>query len=1009
MRRFPSVLSTLFWLCLGTYALHESDVGVVDWHKELIGVPLSGPVSAAPSFHRVGNETLILSATSSNVLAALEPENGSIRWRYLFNPEDRIAGYYKNESVIATLSGPGGATLRTFRALNGQLLLEKRLHLPASGALSEPFHFGKDVIFSPNSDQLYVLTNGCSISAINSITGELTWHWEAPDQGSLIIHNKLVLTNDALYAVGFAKSLVSYTLHITSINPQTGKIIEASNIGTASIVDPLTELTVVTSLDLPKPIALWLEQGSLRHLALTPTLREKPKPLKGSGYTRIEDVGMAHQGQVVLVRRNGLGVVLKVEGDKFTSKATWEFEELPFSKENSDSLYAAGLDGSGRPYFSRIFWAHTIQRGAVDVFAEHIGLGGASSFVFPFETKKHGVITSAAISPDNPSEWILRSDVLLVTSTGSVQMWRQDSLLWTREEALSGISVAELVEIPEKVASETSSTENSEGYLSRLTRHIADTQNLPLYLTNFAKRFATGSYASVVTSTAGDNTTEGLYRDAFGFRQVIVAATLFGKVYGIDSSNGQILWSRVFGLGWADEVGGVVIPLKIYTIKTVSDGTEPEVVIVGQRRAENSLVDTVVFHINAMTGLNVNEQTTTEDLLYGQDVIAGPVVESYFLTGETKMAILLDEYLQVYLYPDTPETRKTFEELAPTMSFPLRSNTDGIRRVLGHQISPSKDNFKPLAIPTWSLSLAPGEDVQSIVPPASRGPIASLGKVVGNRTTLYKYLNPRLFTVLTATPSKSQCGIYVVDSMKGAIVYHAEVKANLRGCDIKITLVDNWLVYHYYEGEVPDGSVGGSKGYRIVSVEFYEGQGVDDKTKSSELSAFSDDAFNFHAHEQTYIVPYAITTLAATTTRFGISNRDIIVATKDNKIQYISKMFLNPRRPNRKPNAEEAEEFLIEYDSLLPNDPRRVLSHNYKVAHVQKIITSPALLESTSLIFAYGLDLFMTRLAPSNTFDVLSENFNKAQLVLTVGGLAIAILITRPMVNKKRLREKWYQ
>lgn len=79
-----------------------------------------------------------------------------------------------------------------------------------------------------------------------------------------------------------------------------------------------------------------------------------------------------------------------------------------------------------------------------------------------------------------------------------------------------------------------------------------------------------------------------------------------------------------------------------------------------------------------------------------------------------------------------------------------------------------------------------------------------------------------------------------------------------------------------------------------------------------------------------------------------------------------------------------------------------------QVANVRRIVTSPALLESTSLVFAYGLDLFFTRTAPSNTFDVLSENFNKAQLVLTVGGLAAAILITRPMVSRKRLREKWY-
>ena len=53
--------------------------------------------------------------------------------------------------------------------------------------------------------------------------------------------------------------------------------------------------------------------------------------------------------------------------------------------------------------------------------------------------------------------------------------------------------------------------------------------------------------------------------------------------------------------------------------------------------------------------------------------------------------------------------------------------------------------------------------------------------------------------------------------------------------------------------------------------------------------------------------------------------------------------------------------------------------------------------------------MFLTRVAPSNTFDVLSENFNKAQLVFTVSGLLLAILITRPMVQRKKLKEKSYQ
>jgi ER membrane protein complex subunit 1 len=63
-------------------ALHQSDVGIVDWHQQYVGVPLTASLSTAPTFHnkagRAPTEALLLTATSSNVLAALHASNGSL-------------------------------------------------------------------------------------------------------------------------------------------------------------------------------------------------------------------------------------------------------------------------------------------------------------------------------------------------------------------------------------------------------------------------------------------------------------------------------------------------------------------------------------------------------------------------------------------------------------------------------------------------------------------------------------------------------------------------------------------------------------------------------------------------------------------------------------------------------------------------------------------------------------------------------------------------------------------
>jgi hypothetical protein len=72
-----------------------------------------------------------------------------------------------------------------------------------------------------------------------------------------------------------------------------------------------------------------------------------------------------------------------------------------------------------------------------------------------------------------------------------------------------------------------------------------------------------------------------------------------------------------------------------------------------------------------------------------------------------------------------------------------------------------------------------------------------------------------------------------------------------------------------------------------------------------------------------------------------------------------------------------------------------------------EIVTSPALLESTSLVLASGLDLFFTRVAPSGSFDVLSEGFSKEQLLATILVLAIGLVVMRPLVRRKALRSRW--
>jgi hypothetical protein len=108
---------------------------------------------------------------------------------------------------------------------------------------------------------------------------------------------------------------------------------------------------------------------------------------------------------------------------------------------------------------------------------------------------------------------------------------------------------------------------------------------------NFVKRFVTGPYASAhkraLPISQKEPKLDLLTRDEFGFRQVIVTANDLGKIYGLDSTSGAILWTRVLGLGWAAQIGGEIIPSKLFVVRTIADGGSPEAVLVTQRRASN--------------------------------------------------------------------------------------------------------------------------------------------------------------------------------------------------------------------------------------------------------------------------------------------------------------------------------------------------------------------------------------------------------------------------------------
>jgi ER membrane protein complex subunit 1 len=83
------------------------------------------------------------------------------------------------------------------------------------------------------------------------------------------------------------------------------------------------------------------------------------------------------------------------------------------------------------------------------------------------------------------------------------------------------------------------------------------------------------------------------------------------------------------------------------------------------------------------------------------------------------------------------------------------------------------------------------------------------------------------------------------------------------------------------------------------------------------------------------------------------------------------------------------------------------LSYHQQVARVHSIMSASTDLESTSVLVAWGLDLFCTRVAPSGTYDQLAAEFNYVALIATVVGVLLATLLTSKWATKRELQIKW--
>ena len=303
----------------------------------------------------------------------------------------------------------------------------------------------------------------------------------------------------------------------------------------------------------------------------------------------------------------------------------------------------------------------------------------------------------------------------------------------------------------------------------------------------------------------------------------------------------------------------------------------------------------------------------------------------------------------------------------------------------------------------WHFMPTKGERIVSLVPRPVDDPVASIGKVLGDRRVLYKYLDPNLALLTTVNDAARSAQIYVLNTVSGTILYsNAHTGVDLRS-PISSIVSENWFAYSY----TAEASETSPKGHQLVVGELFESLVPNDRGPLSGAMNFSSMQSGAEPFPLvlSYQIPETLSKLAVTQTRQGITSRQLLGILADSQaIIGIPYGVIDPRRPvNRDPTKDELAEGLVRYTPVIELDPKWYLNHKREVLGIDQIITTPALLESTSIMFAYGLDIFGTRLSPSFSFDILGKDFNKFQMLATVAALAVATFVVAPLVSWSRL------
>ncbi|XP_077460700.1 ER membrane protein complex subunit 1 [Stigmatopora argus] len=570
--------------------------------------------------------------------------------------------------------------------------------------------------------------------------------------------------------------------------------------------------------------------------------------------------------------------------------------------------------------------------------------------------------------------------VMLQTEDHALTFIQQPGrVMWTREESLSDVVTMEMVDLPltgTQAELEGEFGKKADGLMSMVLKRLSSQFILlQAWIAHLWKLFYDARKPR--SQVKNDMSIETLSRDEFNLQKMMVMVTASGKLFGIDSKTGTILWRH-----YLENVPSNAA-FKLMVQRTTAHFPHPP---------QCTLL--IKDKVSGLTTLHVFNPIFGKKSHVTPPSLPQPILQSLMLPlmdqDYAKVLLLVDDQYKVTAFPSTKNVLQQLQEMASSIFFYLVDSNPG--RLSGYRL---RTDLSTELI--WEVVMPP--EVQKIVSVKGKRPnehVHSQGRVMGDRSVLYKYLNPNLLAVVSESTDPHQersfIGILLIDGVTGRIIHEA-VQRKARG-PVHIVHSENWVVYEYWSTK--------SRRNEFSVIELYEGTELYNSTVFSSL----DRPHAPRVLQQSYIFPSSISTLEATLTEKGITSRHLLIGLPSGGILSLPKMFLDPRRPEII-SEQSREENLIPYSPELIIRTEWFVNYNQTVSRVRGIYTAPSGLESTCLVVAYGLDIYQTRVYPSKQFDVLKDDYDYMLISSVLFALFFATMISKRLAEVKLLNRAW--